>query len=130
MKDPQVDEKQSGTQEDKALEIVRILAKGIGPLLFLVLLISAISQGGMDRLIHLNGQETISFVCIATMFFGIIWALHNEIAGGILIVVTYVVLALNMGSIFPGKVLPIFLFVGILHLYAGFRAYWNKQNKK
>ncbi|MCK5820263.1 MAG: hypothetical protein KAH17_00185 [Bacteroidales bacterium] len=106
-------------QDEKILKLVRILARGIGILLFLIMLINAIGQGGIDRLISLNGTETISFVCILTMFFGIIWANQKEIAGGILIIVSYIVFAINIGSIIPDAVIPIFFFTGILHIYAG-----------
>ena len=106
-------------QDEKIVKLVRILARGIGVLLFLVMLISAIGQGGLDRLISLNGTETISFVCILTMFFGIIWANQKEIAGGILMIVAYIVLAINLGSMIPNPIYPIFFFTGVLHIYAG-----------
>ncbi|MEA1877985.1 MAG: hypothetical protein U9N86_14105 [Bacteroidota bacterium] len=106
-------------QDEKILQLVRILARGIGVILFLVMLINAIGQGGLDRLINLNGTETISFVCILTMFFGIIWANQKEIASGILIIVSYIVLAINSGSVIPDAIIPIFFFTGVLHIYAG-----------
>lgn len=106
-------------QDEKILKLVRILARGIGVILFLVMLINAIDQGGLDRLINLNGTETISFVCILTMFFGIIWANQKEIAGGILIIVGYIILGINLGSLIPDAIIPIFFFTGVLHIYAG-----------
>lgn len=106
-------------QDEKIIKLVRILARGIGVILFLVMLIGAIGQGGLDRLINLNGTETISFICILTMFFGIIWANQKEIAGGILIIVGYIILAINLGSLIPDAIIPIFFFTGVLHIYAG-----------
>ena len=106
-------------QDEKTVKIVRILARGIGPILFIVMLVSAIGQGGIDSLINLTGTEMISFVCILTMFFGIIWAFQNEIAGGILIILAYIVLAVLEGRLIPGVVYPIFFLTGVLHLYVG-----------
>jgi hypothetical protein len=107
------------SRDEKMIRIIRGLANGIGVILFLVMLISAFEMGGLDRLISLNGKETITFVCILTMFFGIVWAHQKEIAGAILIIIAYIVLAINLGKFFPDAIVPIFLFVGILHLYAG-----------
>lgn len=117
-------------KDEKVVKLVRLLARGIGPLLFLVLLISAISQGGIDRLINLTGTETISFVCIVTMLFGIIWTYQNEIAGGILIILAYLVMCMNMGSFIPGALFPIFLFTGILHIYAGLMEIGLKRRRR
>ncbi len=119
MKTESKDPQKQLEQDEKILKLVRIMSRGIGVLLFLVMLIGAIGQGGLDRLISLNGTETISFVCILTMFFGIIWANQKEIAGGILIIVAYIVLAINLGSVAPDAIIPIFFFTGILHIYAG-----------
>ncbi len=107
------------SRDEKMIRIIRGLANGIGVILFLVMLITAFEMGGLDKLISLNGKETITFVCILTMFFGIVWAHQKEIAGAILIIIAYIVLAINLGRIFPDAIVPIFLFVGILHLYAG-----------
>ncbi len=107
------------SRDEKMIRIIRGLANGIGVILFLVMLITAFEMGGLDRLISLNGKETITFVCILTMFFGIVWAHQKEIAGAILIIIAYIVLAINLGKFFPDAIVPIFLFVGILHLYAG-----------
>lgn len=114
-------------KEAKLMKLITALANGVGVILFLVMLISAFEQGGLDRLIDLNGRETITFVCILSMFFGIIWAHTKEIAGGILIIIAYIVMAANMGKIFPDSVLPIFLVVGLLHLYAGYMT-WKAGN--
>jgi hypothetical protein len=107
-------------KEEKILKLIRSLANGVGVILFIVMLIVAFEQGGLERLIDIDGRETITFVCVLTMFFGIIWAHSKEIAGGILIVVAYIVMAINMGKLFPDAILPIFLVVGLLHLYVGF----------
>ncbi len=107
------------SRDEKMIRIIRGLANGIGVILFLVMLITAFEMGGLDRLISLDGKETITFVCILTMFFGIVWAHQKEIAGAILIIIAYIVLAINLGKFFPDAIVPIFLFVGILHLYAG-----------
>ena len=120
-------EQKQRDKEEKLIKLIKALANGVGLIMFIVLLISAIQQGGLDRLINLNGKETVSFVCILTMFFGIVWAHQKEIAGGILIIVAYIVMAITMGKIFPDAVLPIFLIVGILHLYAGIMEF--KLNK-
>lgn len=108
--------------EEKTIKLVRALANGIGIILFMLLLVYAIQQGGLDRLISLNGQETISFVCILVMFFGMIWSLQKSLAAGILIMVTYVVLAINLGTPVPDPVLPMFFLVGALHLYLGIKS--------
>lgn len=106
-------------KDEKVVKLVRTVARGIGPLLFLVMLISTIGQGGLDALINLTGTETITFVCVITMFFGIIWAYQKETAGGVLIIVAYIVMAFNTGSAIPGAVYPIFFFTGILNIYVG-----------
>lgn len=106
-------------KEEKILKLIRSLANGVGVILFIVMLIMAFEQGGLERLISLNGRDTVTFVCVLTMFFGIIWAHSKEIAGGILIIAAYIVMAINMGKLFPDAVLPIFLVVGLLHLYVG-----------
>jgi len=106
-------------KELKILKLIKTLANGVGLLLFVVMLVSAVQQGGLERLISLDGRDTVIFVCVLTMFFGIVWAHQKEIAGGIVIVIAYIVMAATMGKIFPDPVLPIFLIVGILHLYAG-----------
>ena len=114
-------QKKTGPSEgdEKIVKIVRTLARSIGPILFLVMLTLAIGQGGMDRLISLTGTETICFICILTMFFGILWTYTHEIAGGILIIVGYIVLAIVMKSPIPGTVYPIFFILGCLHIYCG-----------
>ena len=105
--------------DEKIVKIVRTLARSIGPILFIVMLTLAIGQGGMDRLMNLTGAETIAFVCIITMFFGILWSYTHEIAAGILIMLGYIVLAFTVGNIIPGTIYPIFFVVGALHVYCG-----------
>ena len=119
MKQAEKDPKKMLDQDEKIVKLVRIVVRAIGPILFLIMLPSAISQGGLDRLINLSGEETITFVGILTMFFGIIWAYQNEIAGGIVIVIVYIVMAMLLGSLFPNAIYPIFLIVGILNIYLG-----------
>lgn len=109
--------------EEKTIKLVRALANGVGIILFMLLLINAIQQGGLDRLISLNGKETISFVCILVMFFGMVWSTQKALAAGILIIVTYIVLAINLGTPVPDPVLPMFFLVGALHLYLGIKAH-------
>ncbi len=104
-------------RDEKTLKLVRTLVRSMGPLLFLVMLTLAIGQGGLDRLVNLTGAETIIFVCILTMFFGILWSYTHEIAGGSLIIVAYFAMAITTGKIIPGTVYPIFFIIGILHIY-------------
>ena len=106
-------------QDEKLVNLIRIIARGIGPVLFLIMLVFAVGQGGIDKLISLTGTESMIFVGILTMFFGIIWAYQNEIAGGILIVIVYIVLAIIQGSFIPNAIFPIFFITGILHIYVG-----------
>lgn len=106
-------------KELKIIKLIKTLANGVGVILFIVMLVSAIQQGGIERLISLNGHDTVIFISVLTMFFGIVWAHQKEIAGGIVIVLAYLVMAITMGKIFPDSVLPVFLIVGILHIYAG-----------
>lgn len=106
-------------QDEKLVKLIRVIARGIGPVLFIVMLVLAIGQGGIDRLIALNGSETIIFVGVISMFFGIFWAYQNEIAGGVLIVVAYIVICLVQGSLIPNAIYPIFLVTGLLYIYVG-----------
>lgn len=105
--------------DEKIVKIVRTVARSIGPLLFIVMLTLAIGQGGMNRLMNLTGAETIAFVSIITMFFGILWSYTHEIAAGILIMLGYAVLAFTVGNIIPGTIYPIFFITGALHVYCG-----------
>jgi len=114
-----VEENKQVEKELKIIKLIKALANGVGVILFIVMLVSAIQQGGLDRLINLNGHDTVIFVSVLTMFFGIIWAHQKGIAGGIVIVLAYIVMAITMGKIFPDAVLPAFLIIGILHIYAG-----------
>lgn len=117
-------------QDEKIIKLIRIIARGIGPILFLIMLVFAVGQGGIDRLISLTGIESLVFVGILTMFFGIIWAYQNEIAGGILIVIVYIVLAIIQGSFIPNAIFPIFLITGILHIYVGVMEIGIKKRQK
>lgn len=108
--------------DEKVVRLIRALANGIGVLLFIILLVGAIQQGGIQRLIELEIRETISFVCILTMFFAMLWASQKPLAGGILILVSYTIMAINMGSAVPGAILPVFFFVGIMHLFIGIKS--------
>ncbi len=121
---------QNQVRDEKIVKMIRALARGIGPILFLVLITSVISQGGMDRLMTLTGRETITLVCILVMFFGMLWSYTHEIAGGVLIIAAYIALAINLGSILPGAVYPIFLVTGILHLYTGFKALGFRRRER
>lgn len=113
------DKKERSPQQEKINRLIRALTNGISIVLFFLLLIGAVQQGGLDRLISLNGQETITFVCVLVMFFGVIWGMQKELAGGILIIVTYIVMSVNLGTPFPDPVLPVFFFLGVMHLYLG-----------
>ncbi len=107
-------------RDQKIIKLVRSLARGISPILFLVMITMTIGQGGMDRLMTMTGKETISLMAILVMFFGMVWAYTHEIAAGILIILAYVVLAITLGKAIPGAEYPIFFFNGILYLYVGF----------
>ncbi len=130
MKTPRKDPEKQLEQDEKIVKIVKTVANGIGPILFLVMLIGAIGQGGIDRLINLTGSEAMIFVGILTMFFGIIWAYQNEIAGGIVVVVVYIVLAIIQGSFIPNAVFPIFLITGVFHIYVGVMEMGIKKRHK
>ena len=106
-------------RDEKVVKIVRTLARGIGPLLFLVMITLAIGQGGLSRLMSLTGTETIALVCILTMFVGILWSFTHEIAAGILIILGYIVLAFTIGKVIPGTIYPVFFIIGVLHIYCG-----------
>ena len=129
MKNPKVLENQH-EKDEKIIKLIRILTRGTGPILFLVMLTLAIGQGGMDRLINLTLEETIIIVGIMCMFFGIVWAYQNEIAGGIIIVLAYVIVAILQGKIFPNSVMPIFLIIGILNIYLGLMEIGLKKRRK
>lgn len=105
--------------DEKILKLIRIITRGSGPILFLVLLTIAIGQGGLDRLMSMNLEETVIVGGIFCMFFGMIWAYQNEIAGGIIIVLVYIVVAIIYGKLFPNAILPVFLIIGILNIYLG-----------
>lgn len=123
MTDQNLNREEALEKELKLMKLIKALANAIGLILFALLLVTAIQMGGIDRLINLDGRETITFVCILTMFFGMIWALQKGIAGGILIMVAYIVMAINMGSVLPDAVLPVFFFVGVMHLFVGWKEY-------
>ena len=109
-------------QDEKMLKLVRALANAMGVLLFFLFLIQAVQKGGLDALIQLNGQDTITFVCVLVMFFGMIWASQKALAGGVLILVTYLVLSINLGTPVPDAATPVFFLVGLLYLFIGLRA--------
>jgi uncharacterized membrane protein YqjE len=108
-------------QQEKTIKLIRALSNGISIILFFLMLISAIQMGGLDRLIRLTGAETITFVCVLVMFFGIVWSMQKPLAGGILIILTYVVMSINLGTPFPDAVMPMFFFLGVLNIYLGRR---------
>jgi len=106
-------------RDEKILKLVRIITRGSAPVLLLLMIAVAIGQGGMDRLIHLSFEEGLILGGILCMFFGMVWAYQNEIAGGIIIVLVYIIVAITYGKLFPNAYLPIFLIIGILNIYLG-----------
>ena len=106
-------------RDEKILQLARTVARGIGPVLFLVMVLSAVGQGGLDRLISMNTEETLIFGGVLCMFFGIVWAYQNEIAGGIVIIVVYIFVAIISGKVFPNMIFPLFLITGVLNIYIG-----------
>jgi hypothetical protein len=106
-------------QDEKMLKLVKGITRGISPILFMVMLLMSIGQGGLDRLISMTLEESFIFFGIIIMFFGIVWSYQNEIAGGIVVIVFYVILAIIHGKIFPSPILPIFLIIGVLNIYVG-----------
>ena len=105
--------------DEKLLKLIKVITRGMGPILFLVMLLMSVGQGGLDRLISMTLEETFIFVGIISMFFGIIWSYQNEIAGGIVVIVFYVILVIIHGKLFPSPILPIFLILGVLNIYVG-----------
>ncbi len=106
-------------QDEKLLKLIKGIVRGVSPILFLVMLLMSIGQGGLDRLISMTLDESIIFFGIICMFFGIVWSYQNEIAGGIVIILFYVIIAIVHGKIFPSPILPLFLIIGVLNIYAG-----------
>ena len=117
-------------RDEKILQLARTVARGIGPVLFLVMLLSAIGQGGLDRLISMNTEETLIFGGVLCMFFGIVWAYQNEIAGGIVIILVYIFVAILNGKVFPNMIFPIFLITGVLNIYIGIMEIALKRRRK
>ena len=105
--------------DEKLLKLIKGITRGMGPILFLIMLLMSVGQGGLDRLISMTLEETFIFVGIISMFFGIIWSYQNEIAGGIVVIVFYVILVIIHGKLFPSPILPIFLILGVLNIYVG-----------
>ena len=114
-----MDDEKRKELDEKLLKIVKIISRGMGPILFMVMITMALGQGGLDRLISMTMEESLIFVGILGMFFGIVWSYQNEIAGGIVVVLIYLGLVIIMGKIFPNPVLPIFLIIGVLNIYVG-----------
>ena len=114
--------------DEKLLKLIKVITRGMGPILFMVMLLMSIGQGGLDRLISMNLEETFIFVGILCMFFGIVWSYQNEIAGGILVIVFYIILVIIQGKLFPSPILPIFLIIGVLNIYVGLME--NAMRKK
>ena len=124
-------EKQDFSERDeKVLKLVRIITRGAAPVLLLLMIALAIGQGGMDRLIHLTFEEGLILGGIVCMFFGMVWAYQNEIAGGIIIVLVYIIVALTYGKLFPNAFLPIFLIIGILNIYLGIMETLLRRRRK
>lgn len=118
MTKPESDEKRQEIDE-KLLKLIKGITRAMGPILFMVMLLMSVGQGGLDKLIGMTLEETFIFVGILCMFFGIVWAYQNEIAGGIVVIVFYVILAIIQGKLFPSPILPIFLITGVLNIYVG-----------
>ena len=116
-------------RDEKILKMAKIISRAIGPLLFFVLLTSAIGQGGLDRLLTMTAKESFVFFGIIGMFFGIVWAYQNEIAGGIVIIVIYIAIAIIQGKFLPNPVMPIFLITGVLNIYVGVMTFLLQRKK-
>lgn len=117
-------------RDEKILQLARTVARGIGPVLFLVMILSAVGQGGLDRLLSMTTEETLIFGGVLCMFFGIVWAYQNEIAGGIVIIIVYIFVAILNGKIFPNMIFPIFLITGVLNIYIGVMELALKKRRK
>ncbi len=117
-------------QDEKMLKLIKGITRGVSPILFMVMLLMSVGQGGLDRLISMTLEESFIFFGILIMFFGIVWSYQNEIAGGIVVIVFYVILAIIHGKIFPSPILPIFLIIGILNIYVGLMSHHLEKNKK
>ena len=54
-------------QDEKLLKLIKGIVRGVSPILFLVMLLMSIGQGGLDRLISMTLDESIIFFGIICM---------------------------------------------------------------